>query len=342
MTALCAVRNAPASAASKKRKDLFMKIVILDSFAANPGDLSWDFLNKYGSVAVYDRTPDEETVIERAKDAEIVILNKTVLSRAAIERLPGLRFVTVLATGYNIVDVKACAERGIPVSNVPGYSGASVAQQTFAFILEYANRIAAHSASVLEGGWVRSPDFSYQVAPLTELEGKTMGVIGYGDIGRRVARIALAFGMRVLVYTAHPEKYPDAPVRFCALDDMLGQCDFLSLHIPCTPETAGLVDRAFIQKMKPGAFLVNNARGQEIVERDVADALNSGYLGGFGADVLSSEPPKADNPLLKAKNVFLTPHIAWAPYEARVRLLDATDKNVAAFLSGKPVNVVNM
>ena len=319
-----------------------MNIVILDAFAANPGDLSWDFLNKYGSVTVYDRTPDEASVIERAGDAQIVILNKTVLSRAAVERLPKLRFVTVLATGHNIVDTAACAERGIPVANVPGYSGASVAQQTFAFILEYANRVAAHSASVLSGGWAACPDFSYQVAPLTELEGKTMGVIGYGDIGRRVARIALAFGMRVLVYTAHPQKYPDAPVAFCSLDDMLPQCDFVSLHIPCTPETTGLVNREFINKMKPGAFLVNNARGQEIVEADVAEALNSGRLAGFGADVLSCEPPKTGNPLLSAKNVFLTPHIAWAPYEARVRLLDATDKNIAAFLAGTPRNVVNM
>ena len=318
-----------------------MNIVVLDGFAANPGDLSWDFLKKYGSVTVYDRTPSEAQVIERAQGAGIVIINKTVISRAAVERLPELKLIAVLATGYNVVDVAACAERGVAVANVPGYSGASVAQQTFAFILEYCNRVAQHSASVLAGDWVRSPDFSYMVAPLAELEGKTMGIIGYGDIGRRVARIAQAFGMRVLVNTAHPEKYPNAPVTFCALEDLLPQCDFLSLHAPMTPLTAGLVNKEFLAKLKPGAFLVNNARGQEIVERDVADALNSGRLGGFGADVLSSEPPQADNPLLTAKNVFITPHIAWSPYETRVRLLSILDGNIAAFLAGKPRNIVN-
>lgn len=318
-----------------------MNIVILDSHAANPGDLSWDFLKKYGEVTVYPRTPDNDAAAERAKDAEIVVINKTPMPRAVVERLPKLRLIAVLATGYNVVDVAACSERGVTVANVPGYSGASVAQQTFAFILEYANRVAAHAASVAAGDWVRCPDFSYMVAPLAELDGKTMGVIGYGDIGRRVARIAAAFGMRVLVHTAHPENYPDAPVTFCGLDEMLPQCDFLSLHVPCTPETAKLVNKAFLAKLKPGAFLVNNARGQEVDEQDVADALNAGTLGGFGADVLSTEPPKADNPLLTAKNVFITPHIAWSPYETRVRLLDVLDRNVAAFLAGAPQNIVN-
>ena len=318
-----------------------MNIVILDSYAANPGDLSWDFLKQYGDVAVYDRTETEALVIERAKDAEIILLNKMPLTRATIERLPKLKLVSVLATGYNIVDIAACSERGILVANVPAYSGFAVAQQTFAFILEFANRVGRHSASVLAGDWVSCPDFSYTLAPLTELQGKTMGIIGYGDIGRRVAKFALAFDMRVLVHTAHPEKYPDAPVKFCSLDEMLPQCDFVSLHAPMTPATAGLVNKDFIAKMKPGAFLVNNARGQEIVEQDVADALNAGILGGFGADVLSCEPPKAENPILSAKNVFLTPHIAWAGYESRVRLLDVTEKNVAAFLAGHPQNIVN-
>ena len=319
-----------------------MKIVILDAHTANPGDLSWDFLNKYGEVTVYDRTPTEALVIERAKGAEIVILNKTPITRFAVEQLPDMKLIAVLATGYNIVDIAACTEHGVAVANVPGYSGASVAQQTFAFILEYANRVALHSASVLAGDWVKNPDFSYMLAPLAELEGKTMGLIGYGDIGRRVAKIAAAFGMNVLVHTAHPEKYPNAPVRFCRLDEMLPQCDFISLHAPMTPATAGLVNKDFLSKLKPGAFLVNNARGQEIVEQDVADALNSGRLGGFGADVLSSEPPQADNPILTAKNVYLTPHIAWSPYEARVRLLRAVDENVGAFLAGTPKNIVNM
>ena len=316
-------------------------IVILDAFAANPGDLSWDFLKQYGELTVYDRTETEALVVERAKDAEIVLLNKTPLSHAALAQLPKLKLISVLATGYNIVDVAACKERGVMVANVPSYSGFAVAQQTFAFILEFANRVGQHSASVLAGDWVRCPDFSYALSPLTELQGKTMGIIGYGDIGRRVAKFALAFDMRVLVHTAHPEKYPDAPVEFRALDEMLPQCDFISLHAPMTPATAGLVNKAFISKMKPGAFLVNNARGQEIVEQDVADALNAGILGGFGADVLSSEPPKADNPILTAKNVYLTPHIAWAGYESRVRLLQITEKNVAAFLAGTPQNIVN-
>lgn len=319
-----------------------MNIVILDAAAANPGDLRWDFLQRFGSVTVYPRTESEELVIERAKDAEIVLLNKTPVSRRAVERLPKLKLISVLATGYNIVDCAACAERGVMVANVPAYSGFAVAQQTFAFILEYANRIGQHSASVLAGDWVRCPDFSYTLAPLTELQGKTMGLIGYGDIGRRVAKFALAFEMRVLVHTAHPEKYPAAPVEFMPLDQMLPQCDFLSLHAPMTPATAGLVNREFLEKLKPGAFLVNNARGQEIVEQDVADALNSGRLGGFGADVLSSEPPKAENPILSAKNVFLTPHIAWAGYEARVRLMRVTEENIEAFLAGTPKNIVNM
>jgi glycerate dehydrogenase len=292
-------------------------------------------------VTVYDRTPTEALVIERAAAAEIVLLNKTPVSRAAVERLPKLRLISVLATGYNIVDAVACREHGVAVANVPGYSGAAVAQQTFAFILEYANRVALHSASVTAGDWTRCADFSYMLAPLCELQGKTMGIVGYGDIGRRVARIAQAFDMRVLVHTAHPEKYPDAPVTFCTLDEMLPQCDFISLHAPMTPATAGLVNRDFLAKLKPGAFLVNNARGQEIAEQDVADALNSGTLGGFGADVLSAEPPQADNPILSAKNVYLTPHIAWASLESRRRLLRVTEENVAAFLAGAPQNVVN-
>lgn len=318
-----------------------MKIVILDSTTANPGDLRWDYLKKYGELKVYDRTLGDDLVVERAKDAEIVIVNKTLITRSAVERLPKLKLVALLATGYNVVDVAACKERGVLVANAPSYSGAAVAQQTMAFILEYANRIGQHSASVLAGDWVRCSDFSYTLGPLCELQGKTLGIIGYGDIGRRVAKLAMAFDMRVLAHTAHPEKYPDAPVAFCALDEMLPQCDFVSLHAPMTPATAGLVNKDFIAKMKPGAFLVNNARGQEIVERDVADALNAGILGGFGADVLSTEPPRADNPILTAKNVYLTPHIAWAGYESRVRLMGIVEENIAAFLAGTPRNIVN-
>jgi len=319
-----------------------MNIVILDSVSANPGDLSWDFLKKYGELTVYDRSLSEDLVIERAKDAEIVILNKTVITRRVVENLPKLRLIALLATGYNVIDCTACTDHGVMVANVPSYSGFAVAQQTFAFILEYTNRIAMHSDSVLSGGWVNSADFSYFLAPLYELKNKTMGLIGYGNIGRKVAEIAKVFEMRVLVNTAHPEKYPDAPVEFMSLDEMLPMCDFVSLHIPMTPETDKLVNKDFIAKMKPGAFLVNNARGQELNEQDVADALNSGRLGGLGADVLSTEPPKADNPLLTAKNVFITPHIAWASLDTRSRLMGILEKNISCFLEGKPQNIVNM
>ena len=319
-----------------------MNIVILDSTTANPGDLSWDFLKKYGELTVYDRTLGDEAVVERAGDADIVIINKTRITRYAVERLPKLKLIALLATGYNVVDCDACTEHGVAVANAPAYSGFAVAQQTFAFILEYANRIGQHSASVLAGDWVNCSDFSFTLGPLCELQGKTMGVIGYGDIGRRVAGFAAAFGMRVLAHTAHPEKYPDAPVTFCTLDEMLPQCDFLSLHVPMTPATEKLVDETFLAKMKPGAFLVNNARGQEIDEAAVAEALNSGKLGGFGADVLSTEPPKADNPILHAKNVYVTPHIAWAGYESRVRLMGIVEDNIASFLAGRPKNIVNM
>ena len=318
-----------------------MKLVILDAFAANPGDLDWSFLNKYGEVTVYDRTPDPALTVERTRDADVVILNKTPLTRETVERLPKLRLVAVLATGYNVVDAAACRERGVPVVNVPSYAGFAVAQQTMAFLLAFASRVAEHSASVLSGDWVKSPDFSYFTAPTSELCGKTLGLIGYGDIGRRVAKMAAAFEMRVLVFTAHPEKYPDAPVTFVPLDTLLAQSDYVSLHVPQTKETVKLADEGFLSKMKPTAVLINTARGGEVDEEAVASALNEGRLAGFAADVLSTEPPRADNPLLHAKNVLLTPHIAWAAYETRVRLLEILDKNLAAFFAGSPINVVN-
>lgn len=318
-----------------------MNIVILDSKAANPGDLSWDWLNKYGSVTVYDRTP-EALVAARARDAEIVILNKTVISRETVERLPKLKLIAVLATGYNVVDTAACDARGVAVANIPSYSVSAVAQQTFAFILEFANRVGLHSASVHAGDWAKCPDFCYQKAPLCELMGKTIGIIGYGRIGRRVAEIAKAFQMRVLVNTAHPEKYPDAPVEFLPLDEMLPQCDFVTLHCPMTPATDKMVNTEFIAKMKTGAFLVNTSRGGELDEAAVAAALNSGKLAGAGVDVLSTEPPMADNPLLHAKNIEITPHIAWAAYETRERLMGIVEDNIAAFLAGTPKNIVNL
>lgn len=316
-----------------------MKIVVLDGFAANPGDLSWDFLGKYGEYEVFDRTP-VSLISERAKDAEIIVINKTPVSREALTELPGLKFIAVLATGFNVVDTAACDERGIYVANIPSYSVSAVAQQTFAFILEYANRVGAHTLSVNSGDWTASPDFSYQIAPLCELDGKTLGIIGYGRIGRRVASMAQAFGMKTLIHTAHPEKYPDA--EFVSMEELLRNSDIVSLHCPLTLETDKMVNRGFISKMKDGAFLVNTSRGQEVDETDLADALNSGKLSGAGVDVLSVEPPEADNPLLTAKNIYVTPHIAWAAKETRGRLLSILEENIAAFVSGNPVNIVNM
>lgn len=315
-------------------------IVILDSLTANPGDLSWDFLKKYGTLDVYDRSTPAET-IERARDADIVVINKTVLSRQTLEKLPKLRFITLLATGYNIVDTAAADELGITVSNVPSYSTDAVSQQVFAFILDFANRVGLHSDCVMKGDWVSCSDFSFIKAPLYELAGKTIGIIGYGRIGRRVGEIARAFGMRVLVNTAHPEKYAGEKVCFMTLDEMLPKCDFVTVHCPLTPETDKLVNKAFIAKMKDGAFLINTSRGAELDENDVAEALNSGKLAGAGVDVLSSEPPCDTNPLLHAKNIRITPHIAWAPFETRKRLLGVTDDNVRAFCENAPINVVN-
>ena len=317
-----------------------MKLVILDAFAANPGDLSWDFLREYGELTVYDRTPAEK-ILERCKDADIVIINKTPMRKNTVEALPRLKCIAVLATGYNVVDVDCCRQRGIDVVNIPSYSVSAVAQQTFAFILEYCNRIGQHSASVLSGEWASNPDFSYQVAPLYELKDKTIGIIGYGRIGQRVAQLAKALEMRVLVHTAHPQKYPNAPVEFMSLEKMLPLCDFVTLHTPLTPATEKLVNKEFIGKMKKGAFLVNTSRGQELDPAAVADALNSGILSGAGVDVLETEPPKSTDPLLSAKNIFITPHIAWASFDTRKRLMGILEQNIKAFVAGSPINVVN-
>ena len=318
-----------------------MNIVILDGVTANPGDLSWDFLDKYGTVTVYDRSP-EAVIPERAKDADIVIINKTVMTRRVVEQLPKLKLIALLATGYNVVDTAACDDCGIAVANIPSYSVSAVAQQTFAFILEFANRIGIHSDSVLSGEWASYPDFCYQLAPLRELLGKTIGIIGYGRIGRRVAELAKAFEMNVLVNTAHPEKYKDADVRFMPLDEMLPLCDFVTVHCPMTPETDKMVNEKFISMMKDGAFLVNTSRGGELDEKAVAAALESGKLAGAGVDVLSVEPPVPENPLLHAKNIYITPHIAWASYDTRVRLMEILEENIASFIAGKPINIVNL
>ncbi len=315
-------------------------IVILDSVTANPGDLSWDFLKKYGNLTVYDRSPVDK-IYERAKDADIVILNKTPMSRETVSKLPRLKMIALLATGYNIIDCEACDEYGISVVNIPSYSASAVAQQTFAFILEYANRIALHSDSVLSGEWANYPDFCYMLAPLKELLDKTIGIIGYGKIGRRVAEIAKGFEMNVLVNTAHPEKYAGEDINFVDRDTLLKNSDFVSIHCPLTPETTKMVNREFISKMKDGAFLVNTSRGGELDEEAVKEALDSGKLSGAGVDVLSVEPPVPENPLFHTKNIYITPHIAWASYDTRVRLMKILEENVKSFVNGTPVNVVN-
>lgn len=318
-----------------------MKAVILDGFCENPGDLSWDGVRALCETTVYDRTPPA-LFLERAADAEILIVNKVPLPRERLERLPRLQYIAVLATGYNIIDTAFAASRGIPVSNIPAYSTDSVAQFVFAFILEHACRVGLHTDDVRGGAWTSCPDFCYQKTPVFELAGKTLGIVGYGRIGQRVAAIGRAFGMKTLVCTAHPERYAQSPDTFASLDAVAQHSDYLTLHCPLTPQTRHLVNAEFLKKMKASAFLVNTSRGDVLDERAVADALNGGRLAGAGVDVLSAEPPTADNPLLTAKNCFLTPHIAWAPRETRQRLMDILIENIRSFLAGSPRNVVNM
>lgn len=318
-----------------------MNAVILDGYTENPGDLNWDYLESVFNLTVYDRTP-KELIIERAKDAEVVIVNKVAITREILENLPKLRFVATLATGFNQLDTVALRERNIPVSNIPSYSTNAVAQTVFSFILEFTNRVGHYTTSVKEGEWSACKDFCYWNTPLNELSGKTLGIIGFGKIGRRVSEIALAFNMNVLVYTPSGKKEADERVKFTTLEEVQKISDYITLHCPLTDATTELVNKEFISKMKDGASLINTARGAVINEKDVADALNCGKLSYFGADVLSNEPPKKDNPLLSARNTFLTPHIAWAAYETRLRLLEILNGNIKAFLEGNPTNVVNM
>ena len=315
-----------------------MKIVVLDGYAANPGDLSWDAIAAQGELTVYDRTAPHET-ITRIGDAEAVYTNKTLLTRQVMEACPNLKLVSVLATGYNVVDVAAARELGITVCNVPAYSTRDVAQLTFALLLEICHRVGHHSETVRQGRWAASPDFCYwDYAPMA-LYGKTMGIVGYGQIGRATADLARAFGMEVLVSTRTPKE--DAGVRFCDLDTLLRESDVVSLHCPLTAENEGMICRKTIEKMKDGAILLNTGRGPLLHEQDVADALDSGKLYACAVDVLSKEPPAKDNPLLTAKNCFITPHIAWATQAARSRLLAVSAENLRAFLAGAPQNVVN-
>jgi glycerate dehydrogenase len=321
-----------------------MKIVVLDGYTLNPGDLSWKELEALGDFAVYDRTSRDE-LLERAGEAEIVLTNKVVLDREIIGMLPKLRYIGVLATGFNVVDVEAAREKGVPVTNVPAYSTASVAQMVFALLLELTQHVGHHAHLSRWGHWSESKDFCFWDRPLVELDGLTLGVVGFGAIGRRVARIGKAFGMNVLVHTAHPENYRHSPeaegVRFDDLDDLFSESDVISLHCPLTPETKGMVDTRRLALMKPTAYLINTGRGPLIDEEALAAALKEKQLAGAGLDVLSAEPPPGNNPLLTAPNCFVTPHIAWATRAARERLMATVAANVRAFLVGKPKNVVS-
>ena len=318
-----------------------MKIVVLDGYTLNPGDLSWEGLEALGNVTVYERTPAEK-VVERARDADAIFTNKVSLTEEQLSQLPALKFIGVLATGYNIVAVEAARQQGIVVSNVPGYGTASVVQLTFALLLELTLHVQRHSDAVMEGRWAKSVDFCFWDYPLIELAGKTMGIIGFGSIGEKVADVATAFGMTVIGSKRHHTDQSHRPnFRWAELPELLAQSDVVSIHCPLLPETKGLINKSTLSMMKPTAFLLNTSRGPIIVEQDLTDALNNGVIAGAGIDVLSAEPPAADNPLFRAENCLITPHIAWATQEARKRLMGMTVENLTAFLEGRPVNVVN-
>ena len=320
-----------------------MKIVVLDGYTENPGDLSWEELGKLGELTVYDRTSltDEAEAIARIGDAEIVFTNKTPITRKVLDACPGIRFISLLATGYNCVDYAYAREKGIPVTNVPTYGTASVGQFAIALLLEICHHIGHHDASVHAGNWERCADWCYWDYPLIELDGKTMGIIGFGRIGQTTGRIARAMGMEVLAYDSHPTDSGRAIGAYVDLDTLLARSHVIALHCPLFPETEGIINRETIAKMKDGAILLNNSRGPLVVEQDLADALNAGKLAAAGLDVVSTEPIRGDNPLLKAKNCIITPHISWAPKESRQRIMDCAVSNVKAFLAGSPVNVVN-
>lgn len=320
-----------------------MNIVVLEGCVNNPGDLSWDGLKQYGDVTVYDRTARDE-LAERVADADVAVSSKVVWDAEALSWAPKLKMIALTSTGYNVVDLAATRERGVVVSNVPAYSTPDVAQMTFALILELCLHVGYHSELVMDGAWTKARDFSFWKTPLVELQGKTLGIVGMGSIGQAVARIARAFGMPV-VFANHRPK-PEAEndgIRQVELDELLATADFVSLHVPAAPETNGMINAESLARMKDGAMLVNTARGTLVDEQAVVDALQSGKLSGFAADVVSVEPMLPDNPLLQAKglNIVVTPHIAWATHEARARLLAVVAANVGAFAAGKPQNVVN-
>ena len=321
-----------------------MRIVVLDGYTENPGDLSWDALGEFGELTVYDRTSykDAPIIAERIGNAEIAVVNKTPITRETLNNCPKLKLIAVLATGYNVVDYAYAREKGIPVVNVPAYGTMSVSQYSVALLLELCHHIGHHSDTVHAGKWQNSIDWCYWDYPLTELDGKTVGIIGFGRIGQAEGRVLKALGMRVLAYDLYPNDSGREIAEYVGIDAIYREADVITLHCNLTPENTGLINRESIAKMKDGVLLINNARGQLIVEKDVADALNTGKLGGAALDVVYTEPIAVDNPLLSAKNCIITPHISWAPIECRQRIMDCTIQNIRAFIEGNPINVVNL
>lgn len=316
-----------------------MKIIVLDGYTANPGDLSWEELKALGDCTIYERTAPEE-LLERAADAEILLTNKVVLHADAIAALPALKYIGVLATGYNVVDIEAARKRGIVVTNIPAYSTASVAQMVFAHILNITQQVQHYTQEVRGGRWSNNPDFCFWDVPLTELQGKRIGIVGLGNTGSATARIALGFGMEVYAYTSKSFLQLPPDIKKAELDELFATCDIVSLHCPLTDATREIVNATRLKQMKPTAILINTGRGPLVNEQDLADALNSGVILAAGVDVLSQEPPRADNPLLTARNCYITPHIAWATTAARERLMQTMLENLKAFLAGKPINNV--
>lgn len=324
-----------------------MKIVVLDGYTLNPGDISWEGLEKLGELTVYERTSydrsGEELIVERGKDADVLFTNKTPLSREAFGKMHNLKYIGVLATGYNIVDIEAAKDMGIVVTNIPTYGTDSVGQMAIALLLEMCHHVGAHSESVKRGEWANNADWCYWKYPLIELAGKTMGIIGYGRIGQATGRIAQALGMRVIAFDSYQNRNLESEtMKYADLDTLLSESDVIALHCPLFESTKGIINKDTIAKMKDGVMIINNSRGPLIVENDLAHALNSGKVGGAALDVVSTEPIKADNPLLNAKNCIITPHISWAPKESRQRLMDIAVDNLEKFLSGNPVNVVSL
>lgn len=319
-----------------------MKIIILDAYAENPGDLSWDWIKDFtDEYEIYDITPPDK-VVERSLDADILVTNKTVINKDIIDKLPKLKYISTLATGYNVIDTEYARKKGITVSNIPAYSTDGVAQLVFAFILELTNHVALHNSSVKDGDWCKSEHFCYWKTPITEIANKTLGIVGFGKIGSAVAQIANAFKMKVIAYSPNTRSYDGfGNVEFVSLDEVIRSSDVISLHCPLTKDTENLVNYDFLSKMKSSALLINTSRGPVINEADLKRALDEGVIAGAGVDVLSSEPAKEDNPLLSCEKCLITPHIAWASFEARSRLMNIFKSNIEGFISNKPVNVVN-